>query len=273
MKRCVALLDVDHTLLMDDNSLNENLTESLLCHEINHLFLFTDMTFHAPAIEDRNLLIKALEEGGFAVHGVITPNDLTWHDMDSDETLKLHDWCFIKKVYTGKLYGDAFENFIHSNACDFPKLSDTIRLYSPAKSEVGVGYSDASMEYYETKAVSDATRAKSVFAKVFSDHISERCGYNHSKGLLLDMFLRHMPNWVESIVVVDDNKSVVSDIDDFHPVQLSTSDLTASLSLPNTLPMITMVPVTSVSDRKYFDGFLERHLDICRNAKKLLAEV
>ena len=128
-KRCVALLDVDHTLLMSDDSLNHDLIRSLLQHEITHIYLFTDMTLHPPEIENRNGLIKTLEETGFAVHNVLTPNDLTWVEMDPNETKKLHAWCFVEKLYKGKFYGTEFEEFVLVHSTEFPNMAGAI----PAK--------------------------------------------------------------------------------------------------------------------------------------------
>jgi hypothetical protein len=60
MPKPVALLDIDGTLLFHDNSLNEELLESLKKKGINNLYLFTDMRFSDESLTERNKLIVAL---------------------------------------------------------------------------------------------------------------------------------------------------------------------------------------------------------------------
>ena len=79
---------------------------------------------HLHAIEDRNKLIKTLEEAGFAIHGVITPNDFVWNVISPSEALKLYHWCFVERIYTGKLYGADFEEFLSKSENIF-NIADT----------------------------------------------------------------------------------------------------------------------------------------------------
>jgi len=240
---------------MSDDSLNIDLVDSLLVHGIKHVFLFTDMTLHPPEIENRNSLIKELEEIGFAVHNVLTPNDLTWLDMDEVEAKQLHEWAFSAKLYTGKFYGPEFEAYVTSCSSDLPKMSEAIVAYRPERGAIGAGFSDACIEMHDTKTVSDNTRARSIFAKVFADHLSEKVGYRHCKGLLLDLFLRHRPDWVGSIVVIDDNKDVVADVTSFKPV--------STLPMAGTLPPVSVVAITPEGIRQgqsYYDVHLADHM-------------
>lgn len=185
----VALLDVDHTLLLHDNKLNVPLLQSLMNCGITHAYLFTDMTFSCDAIEDRNQLVKALEEYGMAIHGVISPNDLTWAEMDNGECMKLYSMCFHKAAYKGKLHGLQFEDFVLSCAAELPNLSRAVCTYLPgsppdtlgAVDPLGAAYEEASMEHHRTGALSDELIVKSRLAKAFADHLGERLGYAHNK--------------------------------------------------------------------------------------------
>ena len=189
-RRNVALLDVDHTLKLGDNSLNLPLLECLFQCGIDHAYLFTDMTFNSPAIEDRNELVKELEELGMAIHGVITPSDVTWPQMDDAECLRLYSMCFSEGLYTGRLHGAEFERFIASQSDQLPSLGRAVTDYNPYDPDIVLGgaFNDASMELFTQKETSDLTRVKSVLAKSFCDHLSEKLGYNHPK-VKIDFFL------------------------------------------------------------------------------------
>mmetsp|Transcript_11607 Transcript_11607/g.13988 ORF Transcript_11607/g.13988 Transcript_11607/m.13988 type:complete len:270 (+) Transcript_11607:61-870(+) len=253
----VALIDVDHTLLFNNDDININLTNSLLARGIYKIYLFTDMSFSSHSIDERNTLITKLEQQGFAVRGVITPNDLTWTQMDQFETKQLHEWCFsnnnTKKEYQGKLYGEEFELFIKSHSNELPKLSKAISQYEPQNGILGIGYQEAKLEKYQKGSCSENITIKSIFAKTITDHLSEKLGYKHNKGLLLDLFIQHKPDWIESILVFDDNKQVINDISQFQMVD-------KDLIIP--LPKITMIPVESQDmDPSYYDKMIGEHLD------------
>jgi hypothetical protein len=165
------------------------------------------------------------------------------------------------------------------------------------KCVLGEGFNEASVEYCHTGRVSEAKKNKSVFAKVFADHLSEKLGYKHNKGLLLDIFLRHRPAWASSIVVCDDHQDVIYDVENFRPVPASS----VSLGPPETptssttvdvadsddgagagagagvggdssteegreeewleVPPITMIPVTSLSlPARYYNDLLDLHM-------------
>jgi hypothetical protein len=166
--------------------------------------------------------------------------------------------------------------------------------YQPMKCVLGEGFNDAAMEYFRSGFVGEATKTRSVFAKVFADHLSDKLGYKHNKGLLLDIFLRHRPAWVSSIVVCDDHPDVIDDVENFRPVPASA----VSVSAPGTptanstcgvaagtedsagtgerggsvtplgegaewlvVPPITMIPVTSAKlPAKYYNDLLDAHM-------------
>lgn len=270
---CIALLDVDHTLVLYNDTLNLPLLTALLDKEITRIYLFTDMNFHVLAIMDRNKLIKELEEMGFSVQGVITPSDVVWNTIDATEAVKLHHWCFTAKKYSGTFYGEEFDTFLAAHTLDFPNISKLSSTYAPEKGEISSGYAEACMEYHRTETLSDAIKIKSIFAKALCDHLANKCGYAHNKGLLLDLFLFHLPSWVKSIVVVDDNKTVCQDITNFRPVSLSPSaaelhhhDFSSSSSLsPPSLVLspplkISMIPVTSHNlNTSYYSDKLRAH--------------
>ena len=186
-RRNVALLDVDHTLKLGDNSLNLPLLESLFQCGIDHAYIFTDMTFSSPAIQDRNELVKELEELGMAIHGVITPSDVTWPQMDDTECMRLYSMCFSEGLYTGRLHGVEFENFLLSQNEQLPSLCRAAAEYAPYDPNItlGAAFNDASMELFQQKSTSDLTRVKSILAKAFCDHLSEKLGYNHNKVIFL----------------------------------------------------------------------------------------
>lgn len=162
---CVALLDVDHTLVLYDDTLNFPLITALLANGITRIYLFTDMNFHILAITDRNKLIKELEEMGFSVQGVITPSDVVWNTMDTTEAVKLHHWCFTAKKYSGTFYGEDFDDFLRSHALDFPVISKLSSTYEPQHGIISSGYAEACMEFHHSKTLSDDTKIKSIFAK------------------------------------------------------------------------------------------------------------
>lgn len=257
----VALLDVDHTLLDINDAVNDVLLEALLAQNIVRVYLFTDMTFNQHVIEERNDLVKHLEQMGFSVQGIITPNDLTWSQMNSGEVLKLHHWCFVEKLYRGKLYGKEFEDFVASKKAELPGIYDALIRYQPSIANLGESYNETCLELFHHGSVSETTQVRSIFAKVFADHLSEKFGYKHNKGLLLDAFLRHKPTWVSGVIVFDDNKSVAEDVQSFKPVAAEHVSESNDAQRSVAVPPITMVPVTSTRlQQEYYDVYITQHL-------------
>lgn len=257
----VALLDVDHTLLDINDDVNEVLLEALIARNITRVFLFTDMTFNQHVIEERNGLVKLMEQMGFSVQGIITPNDLTWSQMNSGEVMKLHNWCFGEKLYAGKLYGEQFEAFVSSKKDELPGIYNALIAYQPAIANLGDSYNEACLELFHHGCVSETTKVRSIFAKVFADHLGEKCGYRHNKGLLLDAFLRHKPDWVNSVIVFDDNKDVIQDIQFFKLAPDEHVHEANALHSKVVVPPITMVPVTSTKlKEEYYDAYIAGHV-------------
>ena len=265
MKRAVALLDVDHTLLFDiDDEINENLTRALLDNGIDRVYLFTDMTLNANVIEERNRLVKGLEEMGFAVQGVITPNDLVWGVVTTVDAVEIHRMCVLDNIYKGKFHGPDFETFLQNNHDSFPSIYRAATTYNPSVCVFGEAFNEASLENYRDQSLSDATKIKSIFAKVLADHLSQLLGYKHVKGLLFDAFIRQMPTWVSSVLVFDDNQNVIADIENFLPVKAATSKI--NVMIADTLeeaiiPHTTMVPVTSKdTPLRHYNSIISAHL-------------
>lgn len=263
----VAFLDVDHTLLFDTpDSLNLTLLNALLDNNITRIYLFTDMTFSQHAIEERNSLMKQLEELGFSVQGAITPNDITWAMMKVPEVRKLHDMCFQDRIYTGKLYGSDFEAFILAHMDLLPNLSQAVVSYQPTSSPPGEAYSEACLELHANSSISNDTKMKSIFAKVFADHLSEKCGFKHNKGLLMDHFLHHKSDGIKGIIVFDDNSNVISDMTHFKRVDLqSTGDVAAAATTSDhSQTIISAVVVTSMDlPSEYYTQHITTHMQKC----------
>jgi hypothetical protein len=131
--RCVALLDVDHTLLFgtcgfDDAALqlNDAMLDALVSHGVRDVFLFTDMTLSTASVQERLSLVEILRERyEFEVHGALTPCDLTWEAIDEAEAMRLHELCFgPESVYDGVLYGESFAEFLRSNRDELPRIAE-----------------------------------------------------------------------------------------------------------------------------------------------------
>ena len=214
--RSVVLLDVDHTLLFGnmggsyaDMGINTALLTALLQRGHMDVYLFTDMTFSMPSVEERQALVHLLKERfGFRVHGVITPCDVAWQSFPSLEALQLHQMCSTDGLYKGKFHGAEFEAFLFGQSAIIPGLATAVGTYSPETNSPGAGFAEVLQEIVLHKQLSVESSCKSMFAKAIADHLSEKHGYAHTKGLMLDLFLHHAPPWVNSIVVCDDNRHV-----------------------------------------------------------------
>lgn len=222
----VGLLDVDHTLLFsagcdpsEPGSFNNILVHCLLQYGVRDIYLFTDMTFSTHSVQERLTLVRMLQLRGFTVHGVITPCDLVWSACDSKEIALLHAMCTDISQYKGKFYGKQFEEFVLSCSTDLPQLSRAVTSYFPLTNQPGVAFgetaelktSGGNLEIPDNVQLSHAQKLRSVWAKAVPDHIADKLGYIHTKGLMLDHFLRHCihkQNKFSSIIVCDDNKAV-----------------------------------------------------------------
>lgn len=248
MRRPVALLDVDDTLIFSNHKLNQTFLTALKEKNITDLYLFTDMTFKKNSINDRETLIKTLTEQGFKVHAVITPNDLIWNlpPKEAQAIQTLYQYCF-DGSYTGPLTGKLFIKLIETRV---PILAPIIKNYDPHSQTPGQSYQDALSVLQQNVGFEDIVH-RSMMSKAFGDCLAENHGYQHTKGLLLDFFLCHQPDWVSSIVIADDNEQVKQSIEQFKPV---TSDIAP--------PLLTFIEVKGLNmENSYYTDKLQQHLD------------
>jgi hypothetical protein len=227
MPRPVALLDIDGTLLFNDNSYNEALLNSLKVKGIKDLYLFTDMTFHNHSMPERIDLIKYLKGCGFRVHGVLTPSDITWNQTPAREAKWLHD-CIFGGRYKEDLLTTEFKRFILDNKARINTLKKAITGYNPKNNAPGNSFAEAAAEFKRKGNIADGLGARSKIAKLFAELFVEleykykypdlEGKYPHTKGLMLDLFLHHKPNWVSSIIIADDDKDVIKTVKNFKPV-------------------------------------------------------
>lgn len=261
-KRPVALLDVDHTLLFD-SEFNETLLKSLKKKEIRDIYLFTDMRFGRLNVKDRMDLVEHLQEKGFTVHGVITPVDLVWNQLSAENAEEFEKWISTSD-FKGRFQGPAFEQLItdKENIERMPFLKK-VNTYNPSQNTPGASYQEAVRAY---RSIPESARedaqlpgnmlTRSSYAKVFSDHLAEQLGYaslekhtGHTKGLLLDFFLHHKPDWVSSIIIADDNKGVIEAVEEYKEMKASEIPITA-------------IEVTSYDmDVKFYDQRIKAHLE------------
>lgn len=257
MKRPVALLDIDDTLLFkDSNRINLTLLKALKNKNIVDIYLISDMAFTNSVMRQRIALIRILEKKGFVVHELITPSDLSWDILPAEETARVHQVFFrpdesIKLDYF--FYKDALDEQKHAT------LVDSMSHYAPKKHSLGRSYAEALSEYQVAhNSLSLCTQHRSFFTRTIACIMGKKKGYDHVKGLLLDLFLRYPPLWVSSIVFVDDNADVIKTISHFYPTDNKL-----------TIPLITMIPIIDKSGIKknnlplaYYEEKLNYHLAI-----------
>ncbi|QDP73746.1 hypothetical protein FOG18_13900 (plasmid) [Legionella israelensis] len=261
-KRPVALLDVDHTLLFD-NEFNETLLKSLKKNGIRDIYLFTDMRFGRLNVKDRMDLVESLQEKGFTVHGVITPVDLVWNQLSAENAEEFEKWISTSG-FKGRFQGPAFEQLItdEENIERMPFLKK-VNTYNPSQNTPGASYQEAVRAY---RSIPESARedeplpgnmlTRSSYAKVFSDHLAEQLGYaslekhtGHTKGLLLDFFLHHKPDWVSSIIIADDNKGVIEAVEEYKEKQAPE------------IPITTIEVTSHDMDAKFYGQRIKSHLE------------
>jgi len=246
--------------------LNASMLESLSRHDITDVYLFTDMTLSSSSVSERRELSDILRSRyGFSVHGCITPCDLTWNGFGAEEALTLHQMCMVDNLYLGKFFGPEFQAFIESHAAELPQISRTIAGYAPEQNLPGSAFADSVLEADSTSgSVSPGTTARSLFAKALGDHIAGNLGFAHSKGLLLDLFLRHAPPWVGSVFVCDDNGTVCESINAFKPVPNShvAGESSSALRVPISMLRVTGLEMEGRIYTEALDGhFRKTHED------------
>lgn len=251
MSHVVALLDVDHTLLFDDE-INQELLNALKRQRITDIYLFTDMFFTTSSIQDRKNLIDRLEAQGFNVHGVLTPADLAWDIPKEEAEGLLTSW-------PKRFEGEAFLTHIKEN---YPALSKRIAEgYDPTQCIPGSAFKAAIAEYQTAYSqlgskegktaveegvllTSKETTNISTCAKIIAGLFQQSCqaNYTHVKGLMLDCFINNLPQGVKQIIVADDNDKVNDTILNFKPVREKTD-----------VPPIKMLHVKGLSDKTWCD--------------------
>lgn len=225
-KRSVALLDVDHTLLFSLDTINLDLLQSLLNHQILDIYLFTDMVFSKSGIKDRTQLITRLEAMGFVVHGTITISDVLWSQLDPAECSKFYD--ALTEGYHGSFIGNRFKivmsELLGSGA--FPNICNALRS-GTSIGKPGEAFADASQvhEQVDVKAIN----TKSYVAKILADIIQDNKKMKSPKGLMFELFHSHLPDWVSDIVVADDRVDVIDTVNNIQsacPVPVLTIHVT-----------------------------------------------
>ncbi|MDI9819176.1 MULTISPECIES: hypothetical protein [unclassified Legionella] len=216
----VALLDVDYTLSFpsetddDEYDINTNLLDSLKKYNINDIYLFTDMRLMDCWMTHRNQLVNYLESQGFTVHGVITPNDLLWNPLPE----------------TGA-----------------PPFPDDFSQQKP-----GRGFREANEEILKHGKLTEQTQQRSQYiARELMPQRRKERQLKHVKGLMFQLFLTHRPDWADSIVIIDDKKSVIESI-------CQIKDSAAQLGL--TVPPLSFLQVTTKElETAYYDKILADH--------------
>jgi len=259
LRRPCVLLDIDHTVLFglvgeledeEEMKLNYPLLEALKAKGIMDIFFFTDMNLNSYCVKERQTLVELLQlpRFGFRVHGVITPADVAYH-ISSGEA-EILESMLSSPGYTGKYFGAEFESLILSKAVECPGLVKACSTYFPLQNFPGKVFKDALSGSTDAHFLS-----KTRVAKMLADHLSEKYRYAHTKGLMLDLFLHHRPEWVDptKIVVCDDNDKVIETVRDFH----------RALVDPNAegLSTLLMVPIPKEGFNKpssFYEKFLAR---------------
>lgn len=210
VKRPIALLDVDHTLIKTEEMasgeyeqvLNVTLIEALKKQGFSKVYLFTDMIFRPRDIMHRQNLIKQLKEGyGIDVLGVITPNDLYWTEvnkLDDEKRVEL-----FRHTTNGEVAASHVE-FLNSIT---PNESEDVlgSAFQQVITEHGAALESDSLIGKPSIKMTDC----SVVAKALCDIAAkETHEYAHSKGVLLEKFRELHPD--AEIIIADDNDEVIA---------------------------------------------------------------
>ncbi len=284
MPRPIALLDVDHTLLTDNLTSagsilehNTSLTEALKAKGILDVYLLTDMKFSREGVQERVELIQYLRGQGFAVHGVITPCDIHWTTIPTEESLIYMDAGM--QNFPGRSREESLltrtRQYIESRSTELPGMQGLLS-YEPASSRAGAAFEEAKAFYLRTPSrPAEAQESKesvslarfnspehiykhSDVTKSWCDALSGHCGYSHSKGLLLDLFLSHKPEWVSSVLVADDREEVIAAVSEFKPVSSLRPYLIPALSALKVTP--DFATKRFMTPQKEYEIILEEHL-------------
>lgn len=146
-----------------------------------------------------------------------------WSQLTGDQAVQINKALLQRKL--SKYSGAPFEKVITDEpfTIEYPFVTE-LRHYSPQKNQPGCSYDEAN-KVFDPNAPSLPAHleTRSTMTKVFSDFLAEKTGYvdlskepghqqGHTKSLMLDFFLHHKPDWISSILVVDDNINVIQGI-------------------------------------------------------------
>lgn len=185
MAKIIVLLDVDETIWFHShpNALNLELVHRLIELGATDVFLFTDMTLDSKIVQHRIAVIQALERLGLKIHGVITPSDIFWNNV-------LINVDILNPGKTRKYIDVALTN-----------------------NNPGTAYEIALNEIRTEGMVSKVNTNKSRFiSRQVLPAIASIFNYQHQKGLLFELFLKHLSEDTQKIIVIDDKFSVLATI-------------------------------------------------------------
>jgi hypothetical protein len=217
LKRPVALIDVDHTLVYTDNQgrtvINMELIRALKAKGIHDLYLFTDMIFRLNMLTDRIQLINDLQILGFTVHGCITPNDYFW-GSDPKMLEKFDNTLGMANVVLRE-----------GSEKNPEKIPGILAEFSEIKARVeSENYPDVCMAYAEVSNLTSKSLQNQDFmnqlgmrsqaCKTAIDLISREKHFKSAKGIMLRQFLAHLPAWVSECFVFDDNSGNIEAVNE-----------------------------------------------------------
>ncbi len=209
----IALVDVDGTLLSTKNKsiYNLNLIRALISCNINHIYLFSDMVCTKDAIDERETLIRVLEEHRITVLGVLTPADL-FYDY-SPEKIKDLDTGSEQVELIELIRSEALSLFNRLSINRFPPTTGQFYDLMRAEFQAVSAQNNPDTVENELKILDDnAIR----YIKVIREFAYKFFDYNenflHVKTFLFHQFTQHHPKY-RRIIVIDDQESVLKGIE------------------------------------------------------------
>lgn len=203
-QRPVALLDVDETLTFgsgDKITYNDSLIETILASGIKDVYLFTSMRANERGINDRLLLIEYLKSKGLTVHGVISTSDLVWHQKEL--AYEFHEE--LNLILAEKNLSRKEQIEYEAQALLANEKYAALQNFENA--EAGIAFEEGQISLL-TKDQADA-----LVAMVATIRIYIQDPYPSEKGELLTAFLKNKPEWVSSVIVVDDDDRNTNAVD------------------------------------------------------------
>lgn len=166
---------------------NKNLLNALIANNIRNVVLCSDMTLNLIDMFNRMRLIQDLREGGFIVHGVITPADYKWNN-DTEPKI-------------GRAFREA-EAFYQAG---FNRLDNSIDFHADMTQKLK---SDKNYAARVAELEKKSCQCKSLLDKKVAEE-----QWQHWKGFLLQQVLNSRPD-ITSIVFFDGNQRCVDSIND-----------------------------------------------------------